>query len=158
MPLEKIGTITIGASNSGPIELASLKLTFSGNGYAAGGANFLNTISLRDPNAVDVATSFGAAETKDVNAGTIAWTFPTSASDLPVISPGTQLTLQLWAETDVIPGASGTAESLSVTVQNPSDLTFYDGSDPAAISMGPLPLSVTETPFTVTSLSWGVGM
>ena len=42
---------------------------------------------------------------KDVNAGTIAWTFPTSANNLPVISPGTQFALQLWAETDVIPGS-----------------------------------------------------
>jgi hypothetical protein len=158
MPLEKIGTITIGAGNSGPIELASLKLTFSGNGYAAGSSTFLNTVSLRDPNAVDVTASFSATETKDANAGTIAWTFPASAGNLPVISPGMQLTLQLWAETDIIPGMSGTAESLSATVQNPNDLTFYDGSDPAAIAIGPIPLSITEAPFTVTSLSWGVGM
>ena len=158
MPLEKIGTLTIVASNSGPIQLASLKLTFSGNGYAAGGSTFLNTVVLRDPNGADVVSSFGAVETKDAGAGTISWTFPTTAGNTPVVSSGGNLTLQLWGETDVIPGTAGVSQSLSAVVQNPGDLTFYDGADPAAIAAGPIPLSITVVPITVSSLSWGQGM
>lgn len=158
MPLQKIGTITVGASSAGPIELSSLKLTFSGNGYAAGSSTFLDTVSLKDPNATDVDVSFGALETKDANAGTIAWVFPVSAGSAPVVSSGQQLVLQLWAATNVIPGAPGTSESLSVAVQNSGDLTFYDGADVAAVAAGSIPLSQTEVPLTVSSLSWGVGM
>ncbi len=158
MPFQEIGAITIGASNSGPIELGSLKLTFSGNGYTAGSSTFLDTVVLRDPNAVDVATSFGAVVVRDANAGTINWTFPPSAVNLPVISPSQHLTLQLWGATNAIPGISGTSESLSAVVQNTGDLTFYDGADPAAIATGPIPLGITEVPIAVVSLSWGVGM
>lgn len=158
MPLQKIGTVTVGASSAGPIELSSLKLTFSGNGYTAGSSTFLNTVSLKDPNAIDVNASFGAVEAKDANAGTIAWVFPVSAGSAPVVSSGQQLVLQLWAATNVIPGVPGTSESLSVTVQNPGDLTFYDGADTAAVAAGSIPLSQTEVPLTVSSLSWGVGM
>jgi hypothetical protein len=158
MPSQEIGAITIGASNSGPIEIGSLKLTFSGNGYAAGSSTFLNTVVLKDPNNVNVASSFGAIVSPDTTAGTVTWTFPASAANPAVISSGERLTLQLWAETDVIPGAPGVSESLSATVQNPSDLTFYDGADPAAIAQGAIPVSTTAVPITVASLSWGLGM
>jgi len=47
---------------------------------------------------------------------------------------------------------------LSAIIQNPGDLTFYDGADPAAIAAGPIPLSITVVPITVSSLSWGQGM
>jgi hypothetical protein len=114
MPLTKIGTITIGASSAGPIQLASLKLTFSGNGYAAGSSTFLNTVLLKDPNAVDVASSFGATKIEDTSAGTVAWTFPTTAASAPVVSAGKSLTFQLWAETDVIPPVSETADALPI--------------------------------------------
>jgi hypothetical protein len=158
MPREKIGTITVGASNAGPIELGSLKLTFGGNGYTAGSSTFLNTVTLKDQNNVDVSSSFGATVTRDAGAGTMSWTFPTTAASPLVISSGSHLTLQLWGETDVIPGISGTAESLSAIIQNSGDLTFYDGADSAAIATGPIPLSVTEVPIIVSSLSWGQGM
>jgi|GEM_PF-1464689 hypothetical protein len=158
MPLQQIGTITIGASNAGPIELGSLKLTFSGNGYTAGSSTFLNTVTLKDQNSVDVATSFGATVTRDAGAGTMSWTFPATVAAPLVVSSGSHLTLQLWGETDVIPGIAGTVESLSAIIQNPGDLTFYDGADPAAIAAGPIPLSITVVPITVSSLSWGQGM
>lgn len=158
MPLQRIGTITMGASSAGPIELGSLKLTFSGNGYAAGSSTFLNTVTLKDQNSVDVATSFGATVTRDAGAGTMSWTFPAAVASPLVVSSGSRLTLQLWGETDVIPGIAGTAESLSAVIQNPGDLTFYDGADPAAIAAGPIPLSVIAVPITVSSLSWSAGM
>ena len=123
-----------------------------------GSSTFLNTVTLRDQNAVDVATSFGAAVAKDASAGTISWTFPPSAGNPLVISSGERLTLQLWGETDAIPGIEGTSESLSAVVQNSSDLTFYDGADPAAIAAGTIPLGITEVPITVASFSWGSGM
>ena len=158
MPLQEIGAITIGASNSGPIELASLTLTFSGNGYAAGSSTFLDTVALKDPNFVDVATSFGATVARDANAGTVSLTFPPSAGNAPVVSSGERLTLQLWGTTNAIPGMSGISQALSAAIQNPGDLTFYDGADPTAIAAGPIPLSQSEVPITVASLSWGVGM
>jgi hypothetical protein len=158
MPSQKIGTITIGASSAGPIELGSLKLTFSGNGYTAGSSTFLNTVVLKDQNSVDVASSFGATIARDAGAGTMTWTFPTTVTNPLVVSSGEHLTLQLWGETDVIPGISGTAESLSAIIQNPGDLTFYDGADTAAIAAGAVPLSATAVPIIVSSLSWGAGM
>jgi hypothetical protein len=159
MSLAKIGTITIGASSAGPIQLAALKLTLSGNGYAAGSSTLLNTIVLKDPNAVDVTSSFGATKTEDVSAGTVGWTFPiTSAASAPIISPAGKLTLQIWAETDAIPPLSGTAESLSVAVQNQNDLTYYDGTDAEAFAVGPISLPASAVPMTLSSLSWGVGM
>jgi len=158
MPFQELGAIALDASQSGPIELGSLKLTFSGNGYTAGSSTFLDTVVLRDPNAVDVATSFGAVVTRDANAGTITWTFPTSVANPAVISSGERLTLQLWGTTNVIPGMAGTAESLSAAVAGSNDLTFYDGADPAAIAMGSIPISITAVPIKVASFSWGVGM
>ena len=159
MPLAKIGTITIGASSAGPIQLAALKLTFSGNGYAAGSSTLLNTVVLKDPNAVDVTSSFGATKTEDASAGTVGWTFPiASAASVPVISPAGKLTLQIWVETDAIPPIAGTAESLSVAIQNQNDLTYYDGTDAEAFTVGPISLPSNAVPMTISSLSWGVGM
>ncbi len=158
MPFQEIGMLTIAASNSGPIELGSLKLTFSGNGYTAGSSTFLNTVALKDPNSVDVASSFGATVVRDAGAGTISWTFPTSVASPAVVASDAHLTLQLWGTTNIIPGTAGTSESLSAIVQNPGDLTFYDGADSTAIAAGSIPLSITAVPITVASLSWGVGM
>jgi hypothetical protein len=158
MPLQEIGTITVGASSNGPIELGSLKLTFGGNGYDEGSSTFLNTVVLKDQNFTDVATAFGATVLKNMGAGTITWTFPTSANSPLVVSSGKRLTLQLWGETDVIPGIPGISESLNAIIQNPDDLTFYDGADPVALAAGSIPLSASDVPIIVSSFHWGSGM
>jgi hypothetical protein len=157
MPFGEIGSLSFGASGSGPVELGSLTLTFGGNGYTEGSSTFLNTVVLEDQNHEDVADSFGASVVRNAAAGTMTWTFPTSTSEDAAIAPGQRLTLQLWGATDVVPSVPGIAESLSATIQHPGDLTFYDGADPAAFARGPFPLSVDEVPIVVASFSWGQG-
>ncbi len=169
-PLQEIGSVTLTANNSGPVMLKSLNLNFSGSNVTGTAlTGFLATVVLKGQNSVDVtiATSssgLGALVATGTNAGvttaTSTWTFATTtangASPL-VVSPGSPITLQLWGTTNVIPAISNQSESLSVTLQNTTDVQYYDGTDAAAVSTGALSLPTTAVPLTVSSFSYGTG-
>jgi hypothetical protein len=163
MPFSQLGTITLTANSAGSAELSSLTLTFGGSGLLAAyststGNAFLNTIKLENSNNVDV-TTIGATSTvaSDTSSGSITWTFSTSSP--MIVSAGTPLTLTLWGTTNAIPAQQNVAESLSATIQNAGDLTYYDGTDATTISTSANAVSLPSNavPITVSSLSWGQG-
>jgi hypothetical protein len=177
-PQQQIGTITFTASQAGSVALSNLKLTFSGNGLAAAtsGANgssgnlFLDSIVLKNSNAVDVASANGAPKayyngTTPVTVSStapgntavngISWTFSTSTP--LVISSGQSVTLQLWGATNVIPGLNGVSESVSAAIQGVGDATYFDGTDSVGLLGTPVNQPTNVVPITVTSLSWGQG-
>jgi hypothetical protein len=169
-PLQQIGSITLTANNAGPVELANLKLTFSGSNIPDMGT-FLNNVVLKGSNSVDVTASTAnsgmgamvASDTVSPSTGTyVLWTFATSTTNTSsslVVSPGAPVTLQLWAPTNVITNTgNNVAESLAISIQNAYDAQYYDGTDATAVSTtGAISLPTNAVPLTVSSFSWGQG-
>ncbi len=156
--LQQIGSITITANTAGAIQPGKITVTFSGNGYTYGSSTFLNTVQLRDASLNSVTGSDGATVTSNVAAGTVTWTFPTITP--LAVNAGGNTTLQLWAQTNVIPsgcdnGSGGVSQSLSATVQNAGDFQYYDGADSNAYAIGLISLPSTQGPIPVSSLGWG---
>jgi hypothetical protein len=156
MPFSQLGTITLTANSAGSAELSSLTLTFGGSGLTAGSSTFLSTIKLENSNNADV-TTIGATSNTNLTNGTITWNFSTSSP--MIVSAGTPLTLTLWGTTNAIPAQQNVAESLSATIQNASDLKYFDGTDATTISTSANAVSLPSNavPVTVSSLSWGQG-
>ena len=103
----------------------------------------------------NVTSSDGAVAVVSSTLGTVTWTFATSTP--LAVSAGGNLTLQLWAQTNLIPAISQTAESLSASIQNTTDFQYYDGADSNAYTTGLINLPAPQVPITVSNLSWGQG-
>ncbi len=158
---QQIGSITLTANSAGLVAVKNLNLTFSGNISQIALSPFLQTVVLRGPNGMDVAVANYLGATENIGSNNISWTFasPTANNFSPfIISPGSSMTLQLWGTTSVIPDTPGVAQSLSATIQNASDIQYYDGTDAAAVATGGISLPSSMVPLTVTSLSWPVGI
>ncbi len=162
-PFQQIGSITLTANNAGPVMLRSLNLNFSGSNVSSSALSYFatTTVVLKGPNSIDVTTSTTNSGMGATLTGTnpVTWTFATSttagASTTLVVSPGSPVTLQVWGETDEIPGLINQGESLSVTLQNTGDVAYYDSTDGTGI---PLNLPANALPLTVSSFSWGTGL
>ena len=156
-PFSQIGTITLTANAAGAVTIGHLALTFSGNALTASGSStFLNSVALENSSQVNVTSVYGATTTVSNASGTYTWNFPTSTA--PVVNAGTSLTLQVWAQTNLIQSlGNGYVESLSSAIQNAGDLTYYDGADSTAYSTGLIAMPSTAVPINVVNLTWGQG-
>jgi Putative peptidoglycan binding domain len=146
---QPIGTLTLTANSAGSALESKILLTFNVTSTA-----FLNSVVLKDPSGNDIVAVDNLATTSSVpSAGTVTWTFATSTNPL-VITGGESYPLTLWANLGTIPSVSSQSQSLTATVQNATDLQYYDGSNSGS-SLVSLP--VTAVPITIANLTTPVG-
>lgn len=140
---QQIGSITLTAYAAGDAVMNALKLTTNQSN-----ATFLNSLSLRDPGGNDIVSVGGFAKySASGNAGT--WTFARSTKPLD-ITAGSSYTLTLWADLSKLSTTtSGTAQSLSVSIANAGDLSYYDGTSSSSILLN---ISPNIAPVTVVNI------
>jgi hypothetical protein len=147
LSLQDLGTLTLTANAAGDAVPASLKLTFGGNSVNSA---FLQSIALKDPNGNNI-TFDGASVAVGSNA--VTWTFNPQNTPLVVIA-GSSYTLTLWGDLSKITQIATAAPTLSASIANAGDFTYYDGHS------GSSPILVTlqqdQVPVAVTNLTFPV--
>jgi len=155
---DDFGTVTFSANSAGPVALDKLTITLSG---ATATTTLMSTsnILLIDQNGNNVVAAGEATSTvtTSTNGGTVTWYFPTSAATSTgfQISGGGSYTFKLRLNTAAVAGTANVSQSLSATIQNPTDVQYTDGLDASSTSGLALPTSVV--PLTINSVSYAQG-
>jgi len=140
---QQLGSITFTANTAGDAVLNYLKLTTNQSANPA----FLNSLALKDPSGNDIVVVDGFAKSS-VSGGDVAWTFSPSVKPLDVIA-GSSYTLAVWGDLSKIPVVANQAETVSVSLNAPTDFFYYDGVGNSPVLVH---LSSSSAPITIVNL------
>jgi hypothetical protein len=140
---QQLGSVNLTANAAGDAVLNSLKLTTNQTNSA-----FLSSLVLHDSSGNDIVSVDGFAQSA-VSGNAVTWTFSPSAKPLDVAA-GSAYTLTLWGDLSKLPAVANVAQSISVSIQNSTDFSYYDGANgtPTLVNLGPYQVG----PITVVSL------